>query len=209
MLYLATKSQGATAVMMAMIIYSGMMVLFTTMTSVSRLTWAFARDRGLPFSDFFSQINPTLHIPLNSLLLDTTIAVLLLLISVGSTTAFFAIVSLNTLSLYISYIIPLVFFTVSKLRGEYIPYGPFNFRNKTVGLVVNFFAIAWAVFIAIFLPFPYIVPVTGSNMNYGGPVMAAVILWALVDWLVSGRKRWKAPIERKDIEEEEREEGGE
>lgn len=208
MLNLATKSTAGTAVMMAMIIYIGMMAVFSTLTSVSRLTWAFARDNGLPFSDFFSRINPTLHIPLNTLLLDTTVAVILLLISVGSTTAFFAIVSLSTLSLYVSYIIPLVFFTICKLRGEYIPYGPFNFKNRKFGLAINFFAIIWAIFIVIFLPFPAIVPVTGSNMNYAGPVMGAVIIWALLDWTVSGRKRWKAPIERKDMEDEEREEGG-
>ena len=39
--------------------------------------------------------------------------------------------------------------------------------------------------------------------------MGAVIVWALVDWFVSGRKRWKAPIERKHLEEEEEEEGAE
>ena len=140
--------------------------------------------------------------------MDVTVTVLLLLINIGSTTAFFAIVSLSTLSLYISYIIPLVFFTICKLRGQYIPYGPFHIKNKAFGLAINFFAISWAVFIAVFLPFPPLVPVTGSNMNYTGPLMAGVIVWALVDWTISGRKRWKAPIERKDLEEEEREEGG-
>lgn len=162
--YLATKSQAATAVLMAMIIYLGMMALFSTLTSASRLTWAFANDNGLPFSRVFSRVNPTLHIPLNALLLVTVIAVLLLLINIGSTTAFFAIVSLSTFSLYISYIIPLVFFTLHKLRGEHIPYGPFKMQ-RTFGLAVNFLAICWAIFIAIFLPFPAFQPVTAQNMN--------------------------------------------
>ena len=39
-MYLATKSKAGTAAMMAMIIYLGTMVLFSTLTSVSRLTWA-------------------------------------------------------------------------------------------------------------------------------------------------------------------------
>lgn len=192
---------------MAMIIYLGMMALFSTLTSVSRLTWAFANDNGLPFSRVFSKVNSTLHIPLNALLLDTTIAVLLLLINIGSTTAFFAIVSLSTFSLYISYIIPLVFFTICKLRGEYIPYGPFK-MGKALGLAVNFLAICWAVFIAIFLPFPALQPVTAVNMNWAGPVMGAVILWAILDYVTTGRRRWTAPIDRKDMEEKERDEGG-
>lgn len=206
--YLVTKSNAATAILMALIIYLGMMALFSTLTSVSRLTWAFARDGGLPFSNFFSKVHPTLHIPLNALLLDTTVAVLLLLINIGSTTAFFAIVSLSTLSLYISYIIPLVFFTIHKLRGEYIPYGPFRFKSRALGLAINFFAICWSIFIAIFLPFPPTVPVKASTMNWAGPAMGAVILWAILDYVTTGRKRWKAPIQQKDVEEEDREEGG-
>jgi amino acid transporter len=192
---------------MAMIIYLGMMALFSTLTSVSRLTWAFANDNGLPFSSVFSRVNSTLHIPLYALLLDTVIAMLLLLINIGSTTAFFAIVSLSTLSLYISYIVPLVFFTLCKLRGEYIPYGPFR-MNKAFGLAVNFLAICWAIFIAIFLPFPPLVPVTVLNMNWAGPVMGAVIVLAILDYVTFGRRRWKAPIDRKDLEEKEKEEGG-
>ena len=207
MFYLATKSQAATAVLMAMIIYLGLMALFSTLTSVSRLTWAFANDNGLPFSRLFSQVNSTFKIPLYALLLDTTIAVLLLLINIGSTAAFFAIVSLSTFSLYISYIIPLVFFTICKLRGEHIPYGPFK-MNKVLGLAVNFLAICWAVFIAIFLPFPSFQPVTAANMNWAGPVMGAVIVFAILDYVTTGRRRWKAPIDRKDMEEEEEYEGG-
>ena len=169
---------------------------------------AFARDNGLPFSGFFSQINTRLHIPLNALLLDTMVAVLLLLVAIGSTTAFFAIVSLSTLALYISYIIPLLFFFIAKLRNQDIPYGPFRFQSRTLGLVVNVFALIYSIFIAIFLPFPPRLPVTGSTMNYAGPLMGAVIVWALVDWSISGHKRWKAPTDRKDVEEEEEEEGG-
>jgi hypothetical protein len=37
-------------------------------------------------------------------------------------------------------------------------------------------------------------PVTALNMNYGGPVMGAVILFALVDWFIWGRKRFSVPI---------------
>lgn len=206
--YQTTQSKAATSILTLMIIYVGTMACLSAMTSVSRLTWAFARDRGLPFSDFFSQVHPTLHVPINALMLDITVCVILLVIAIGSTTAFYAIVGLSTLALYISNIIPLLFFVMTKLRGEHIPYGPFSFNNKTLGLVVNFFALAWAVFIAIFLPFPPIVPVTGSNMNYAGPVLLAVIIWALFDWATTGRKRWKAPIDRKDMEEEERSEGG-
>jgi choline transport protein len=217
-LFQATKSNTATTVLISCIVFSGLMALFSTLASVSRLVWAFARDNGLPFSNFFSyvspaviqskyilntltfsnQVHPTLRIPLNALGLVTIVVMLLNLITIGNTTAFFAILSLNTLALYISYIMPMVFFTLAKLRGDSIPFGPF--RLGRFGLAINIFAIAYAIFIAIFLPFPPIVPVTAANMNYGGPVMAAVILFALLDWVISGRKRWKGPTERVEME---------
>jgi choline transport protein len=143
-------------------------------------------------------VHPTLRIPLNALGLVVVVVALLTIITVGNTTAFFAILSLNTLALYISYIIPMVFFLLAKLRGDAIPYGPFKLGR--FGLPINIFAIVYALFIIIFLPFPPLLPVTGANMNYGGPVMAAVILFALADWVVSGRKRFKAPIERVEVE---------
>lgn len=56
-LYGATKSNAATIVLMSFIIFSGIVALFSTLASVSRLVWAFARDNGLPFSNFFSYVS--------------------------------------------------------------------------------------------------------------------------------------------------------
>jgi choline transport protein len=55
--YEATKSTAATNVFMTMIYIGSMIGNFNVIASVSRLTWAFARDRGLPFSEFFSYVS--------------------------------------------------------------------------------------------------------------------------------------------------------
>lgn len=117
---------------------------------------------------------------------------LLGLINIGSSTAFTAILSLSTLTLYISYIIPIIIFALRKLRHKPIPYGPF--RMGPLGLYVNIFAVVYAMFICIFLPFPPEQPVTAKNMNYASPVFAFVLLFSLVDWFVRGRKLYKGPI---------------
>jgi choline transport protein len=144
------------------------------------------------------QISPTLRIPLNAIALVVIVVVLLTLITVGNTTAFFAILSLNTLALYLSYLMPMLFFTMAKLRSAHIPYGPF--RLGRFGLVINAFAIVYAVFIIIFLPFPPLLPVTGKNMNYAGPIMGGVILFAIADYVVGGRKRFHVSVDREEIE---------
>lgn len=188
----ATKSKPATNVLMCLILIPGFVSLFNVLASVTRLTWAFARDEGLPFSDYFLQISEKRKIPLRALFLVSSITVLLALINIGSTEAFNAILSLTTLGLYISYLIPLSFLVVKRLRHPgSVTFGPF--RLGRWGLPINLFAICYGIYVAIFLPFPSTQPVTWKSMNYAGPVLGFVILFSLVDWAVRGRKQWHGP----------------
>jgi amino acid transporter len=190
--YQATKSKHATNLLVVMIALILFISLFNIFASVSRLTWAFARDNGLPFSKTFSYVHPTLKIPINSLLLVGAICCLLALINIGSSTAFNALISLPTIALYISYFIPIFFLVIRKLQNRHPVYGPFKLGRW--GLPLNLFALVYIVYILTFLPFPTMLPVTAVNMNYAGPLVGAIILIALGDWFISGRKRFEVPI---------------
>jgi choline transport protein len=119
---------------------------------------------------------------LNALGLVSVVSFLLSIIYVISTTAFNAIISLQTISLSVSYIPPFLFFMLRKVRGEHIPYGPFKLGRY--GIATNVLALAYLLYVVIWMPFPTMLPVTGSNMNYA----------ALVDWTFSGHKRFKVPV---------------
>lgn len=54
--YNATGSNAATIALVSLIVWNGMIAMFSSLASVSRLTWAFARDNGLPFSTFFGRV---------------------------------------------------------------------------------------------------------------------------------------------------------
>lgn len=56
MLYSSTGSKAGITVLMTMIIFLGIIAMFSTLASVSRLTWAFARDKGFPFSNFVNKV---------------------------------------------------------------------------------------------------------------------------------------------------------
>lgn len=73
--------------------------------STSRQTFAFARDHGLPWSNWLGAVEKKQQIPRNALLFTAGVTVLLTLINVGSSTAFYALVSLNVATLMISYIL--------------------------------------------------------------------------------------------------------
>jgi amino acid transporter len=55
--YQATQSVATTNVLILAIASVIFVALFNVLASASRLTWAFARDRGLPFSSFFSKVS--------------------------------------------------------------------------------------------------------------------------------------------------------
>ncbi|KAE8402004.1 amino acid transporter [Aspergillus pseudonomiae] len=182
----------ATYVLMALGILPGWVALFNSLASVTRLTWAFARDNGLPFSNFFVKVDPRLKIPVRALFLVAACVVVLSFIQIGSTAAFNAILSLSTEGIFISYLIPLVFLVFKRFTapGD-IPQGEFSLGKW--GLPINIVAILFATYFAIFLPFPPEVPVTAEGMNYAGPVLGFVMVFACVDWLVRGRHKWNGP----------------
>jgi choline transport protein len=52
----STGSKASTTAIMSFIFFIGVVAVFSTLASVSRLTWAFARDNGIPFSNFFGKV---------------------------------------------------------------------------------------------------------------------------------------------------------
>jgi len=75
-----------------------------------------------------------------------------------------------------------------------IPWGPF--RLGQAGPLINIFSLCYIVFMLIWMPFPAYLPVDSVNMNYAGPITGAIILAALLDWCIGGRKRFQVPVAR-------------
>lgn len=93
-------------------------MVFTTTALVctsSRMSYAFARDRGMPFSSVFAKVHPTLDVPLNGLLWTCGWVVVFGCILLGSTSTFNAITSASVVALGVTYAIPP---TINVLRGR-------------------------------------------------------------------------------------------
>lgn len=126
---------------------------------------------------------------MNALGLVAVLSALLALINIASTTAFFACISLATEALYISYLPPVIFLLIQKLRGSYTPSAHWNLG--VFGIPINIFAICYATFMIIWLPFPTSHPVTKETMNYAAPVWIGCMLLALADYFIGGHKRFR------------------
>lgn len=111
----ATNSRaGSTCLLM----FPLLCMLFTTTALVctsSRMSYAFARDRGMPFSSVFAKVHPTLDVPLNGLLWTCGWVVVFGCILLGSTSTFNAITSASVVALGVTYAIPP---TINVLRGR-------------------------------------------------------------------------------------------
>ncbi|KAF2265194.1 GABA permease [Lojkania enalia] len=189
-LYNSTQSRaGAVGLLMFPLIC----LLFATtsiMTTSSRMTYAFARDGGLPASNFFARVHPKLGQPLNSLCLTTSLVIMFGCIFLGSSSAFNAIISASVVSLGVSYAIPIA---INCLQGrKKLPPRAFVLPTP-LGWFANLLGIAYVIVTSVLFVFPPQLPVTASNMNYCIVAFAIILLISIVQWLVDGRKNFTGP----------------
>lgn len=82
-----------------------------TVTSVSRMIFAFARDKGLPASKMLSKVSPKYRTPVSAIWTGSTLAVLFVwgssLVSIGETPVYTIVVSCTVIFLFFSFAIPI------------------------------------------------------------------------------------------------------
>ncbi|KUI62482.1 Choline transport protein [Cytospora mali] len=180
---------GTTALMSGIIIMT-MAANVAVISSVSRLTWSWARDGGLP--RYFGYVDGKHRIPLRAVLLTFFLVSVLSLLNLGTEThvALGAMVSLSSLAMYTSYAI--VFGCVLYARWTTkLQLGEWNWGRA--GPVLNIIALVYTIWAGVWLSFPTYLPVTSMNMNYCAPAFAAVVLGAVILWYARARKHWAGP----------------
>ena len=102
-------------------------------TAASRATWAFARDGAIPGSIWWKQVNKTLDVPFNAMMLSMAVQIILGILYFGSTAAFNAFSGVGVICLTVSYAVPIA---VSLLGGRtHIKNGQFDMGM--LGLICN------------------------------------------------------------------------
>jgi choline transport protein len=133
--YTATNSKAGAICLLIFPLVCLLFAATSIMTTSSRMTYAFARDGGLPVSRFFAKVHPTLDLPLNALYLTSILVVIFGCIFLGSSSAFNAIISASVVALGVSYGIPIA---INCMRGrKMLPESrPFKLPN-IVGWAAN------------------------------------------------------------------------
>ncbi|PSS20430.1 hypothetical protein M430DRAFT_34710 [Amorphotheca resinae ATCC 22711] len=191
--YNATNSTGGTSAMTAPLITLVICATFGFLASSSRQTWAFARDQGLPFSNFLSHVNTRTALPLNAVIFCATVTAIICIINIASTVAFNAIVSLTIAGLYTSYFIPITLLAIKRSREpSSIVWGPWTLGPA--GLIINILSMCFLIISIVFSFFPPVVPVTLISMNWSALVFGGGVIIGLVFYAIWGRKNYHGPI---------------
>ncbi|EKM76340.1 hypothetical protein AGABI1DRAFT_45138 [Agaricus bisporus var. burnettii JB137-S8] len=180
------------AIVLMVIVTAAMFCCGTfSITSNSRMMYAFARDGGIPGHRFFAKVDDKWKSPI--LWLACTLSFILGLPSLGSAVAFSAATSIATIGLFISYGIPIALRVIYRHR---FTRGPFHLGKLSYPIALG--AIAWVVFLSVVFILPQVNPVNSQTLNYAVVAVAIVVLYSIGFWFISARKWFVGPIKQID-----------
>lgn len=195
-IFLDTVGEKGAIVLMVIVIGAMFMCGTFSVTSNSRMMYAFARDGGLPGHKFFHKVSDRSKTPVRTVWLACTLSFILGLPSLGSSVAFSAATSIATIGLYVSYAIPIALRLY--YRKKFVK-GPFHLGAFSG--VIAFTAVAWIIFISIAFILPQLNPVDSETLNYAIVAVGIVITYSMGFWFLSARKWYEGPVKQIAAEE--------
>ncbi|KAI4086659.1 MAG: hypothetical protein LQ344_007363 [Seirophora lacunosa] len=202
--YDSVGSAGGATVMTVILLIMTVCGTISALATSSRLIWAFARDRGLPF---WRHVQMGSAIPVYAVVVASITACVIGLINIGSTVAFNIVISLSVASLYASYIITESFLLYRRCTGGIrsrnslddttepgvLVWGPFHLPG-IFGIAVNVFAVCFGIIVFVFSFFPVSYRPGADGMNYSVVMTAAVVVFSILYYVIWARKEFKGPI---------------
>lgn len=161
------------------------------MVAASRVTYAYARDDCFPWSRYWKKVDPRTHTPVNAVVMNAVLGILMCLLILAGDVAIGALFSIGAIAQFVAFSIPIairVFFVGNRFRRGPWHLGPFG--RVIGGLGVSF--------VLLMVPILCLPSVTGGNLTpelmnwtclvYGAP-MLAVTIW----WVVDARRWFTGP----------------
>ena len=166
-----------------------------TVTSVSRMLFAFARDGGIPgISKSLASVSPSSRSPANAIWFGSILAVLFVwftsAITIAGTPAYSIVVSCTVIFLFLSFAVPIALALVT-YGGEKFPKpGPWDLGAGLFRLICILSLAAMAII--------FYAGIQPPN-DWALPITVGFILFSLVIWLLFENRRFKGPPIGADI----------
>lgn len=185
-LMLETVGLKGGAVLIALFIFNGLGQGISVLTTASRLSWGFARDGGLPWSRYFSHVDPVWQVPARALWGQGVIIGIVGILYLFANTVLEAILSVSTIALTVSYAMPILALLIT--GRDKLPPGPF--RLGRWGPWFNWVSIVYCIITTIFFLFPGAPNPAPSDMNYAIAVFGVMLVIAVAFWFIRGSRTY-------------------
>lgn len=126
----------------------------------ARIIWSMARDKALP--TFLSKLHPRWNVPVMANLIPVVPSILVYMIYIWNTTAFYGIMAGVLVAFQSSYVLPIGLYIFHAAWRRDLKKGPFHMGKFSYPCHVV--AFIFGCFMIIFMSFPVYQPVTAANM---------------------------------------------
>jgi amino acid transporter len=174
---------GAGRAAMALVVVAMWFAGLSSVTSASRMLFGFARDGGVPGSEWLRRVHGRTHTPINATAACVLSALALVAATAGlSGAVFLAVAALATVSLYASYALPIALGAIARMRGEWTRLGPWTLGPAGVGMAWG--AVAWTAFVEV---------VCGLANHLAASTFAVLATLLALLWRLRIRDRFRGP----------------
>lgn len=156
----STRSSAAAIVLNCLATSVAFAAGFDLWGAASRAIWSMARDNALP--PIFARVHPTLEVPIWANLVLVPPSLVIFMIYIWNTTAFYGIMAGVLVAFQLSYVLPIGINLFYTRWNKDLVKGPFNMGR--FGWIVDAIAFCFGCFMIIFMSFPVYSPVTAENM---------------------------------------------
>ena len=160
----ATRSQEVAVFFTFLLLLTAVFANIGNLQTASRLTWAFGRDDAVFLSSRIGRINQRLEVPVWALIANSVIIAILGCVYLASNQAFAAMVGTGLVMQQLSIAIPAGILLLRGRSNKVLPPDRLV-RLGIFGWIANFVTVGFAVIVLVFYDFPFVMPVTTSNMS--------------------------------------------
>jgi amino acid transporter len=155
----------------------------SSITSMSRMWFAFARDAGMPGYTLLRRVHPRWRTPAWAVVVTCVLAVALTIYAA----IYSVVVAISTTALYLAYAIPILLNLRNRLtgRGEHTTAASAPWSLGRWGLVLNAIAVCWVAVVTVLFSLP--------PNELAGWSLLLLILFMGMYWAVDARHRFRGP----------------
>ncbi|KAJ8198499.1 hypothetical protein LV157_000804 [Aspergillus fumigatus] len=161
------------------------------MVAASRVTYAYARDDCFPLSRIWKKVNERTKTPVNAVILNTVLGILMCLLILAGDVAIGALFSIGATAQFVAFTIPIsirVFFVGNRFQKGPWHLGPFGPAIGGLGVL----------FVLLMVPILCLPSVRGADltpdqMNWTCLVWGAPMLTVTIWWVIDARRWFKGP----------------